>query len=158
MRQQQLLDVGDARFAYLDAGEGLAQQDVGNLQLLADAVIVQPAQLQLVYLQQALVVGPIQHIEPLDVEPATDVQLAEGPLVVGGQVQPGAAGKHAVPHADAQQILQVGLRQGERQALLLEGAVQGEGAKIQGAIKGHRRLGRECAGQGEGAGLAGLAT
>ncbi|MNI69630.1 hypothetical protein D3C73_1253930 [compost metagenome] len=81
--------------------------------------------MQLVYLQQALVVGPIQHVEPLDVEPAADVQLAEGPLVIRGQGQFGAAGKPAVPHADAQQILQIGLGQGERQALLLDSPVQG---------------------------------
>ncbi|MNL05735.1 hypothetical protein D3C87_1263470 [compost metagenome] len=158
LRQQQLLDVGDPSFAYLDAGEGFAQQYVGYLQLLADAVIVQAAQLQLVYLQQSLVVGPIQHVEPLDVEPAADVQLVEGPLVIRGQGQFGVAGKPAVPHADAQQILQIGLGQGERQALLLEGTVQGEGAEIQGAIKGHSRLGMQGALQGERAALAGLAA
>ena len=50
------------------------------------------------------------------------------PPVIGGQRQLDAAGELAFPHADAQQILQVGLCQGERQPLLLEGAVQGEGA------------------------------
>ncbi|MNH03918.1 hypothetical protein D3C79_631930 [compost metagenome] len=44
--QQQLLDVGDPLLTDLDTGEGLAQQYVVDLQLLAHAVIVQPAQLQ----------------------------------------------------------------------------------------------------------------
>ena len=52
--QHQLLEVGDPVFVDLDAGEGFAQQYVANLYLLADAVLVQPAQLQTIYLQQAL--------------------------------------------------------------------------------------------------------
>lgn len=127
LRQQQLLHVGDPLFVDLDAGIGFAQQDVGDAQLLAQAIIVQAAQLQILYLEQALVVGPIQHVEPRDLESTAYLQLADGPLAVGGQVQPGAAGKLAVPYADAQQILQVGLSQGQRQPLLADGAVQGEG-------------------------------
>ena len=156
--QQQLLDVGDPLFVDLDAGEGFGQEDVGYLHLLADAVIVQAAQLQAVNLQQALVVGPIQHVEPRDVEPAADVQLVQGALLIGGQRQLDAAGEFAVPHADAQQILQIGLRQGEGQALLADGAIQGEGGQPQGAVKRHRRPGVEGRAEGEGSALAGLAT
>ena len=158
LRQQQLLHVGDPLFVDLDAGIGFAEQDVGDAQLLAQAIIVQAAQLQIPYLEQALVVGPIQHVEPRDLESTAYLQLADGPLAIGDQVKPRAAGKLAVPHADAQQMLQVGLGQGQRQPLLADGAVQGEGGQPQGAVKRHRRPGVEGCVEGEGAGLGGLAA
>ena len=66
-------------FVDLDAGIGFAEQDVGDTQLLAQAIIVQAAQLQILYLEQALVVGSIQHVEPGDLESTAYLQLADGP-------------------------------------------------------------------------------
>ena len=119
---------------------------------------MQAAQLQLLNLQQALVVGPIQHVEPLDIEPATQLQLAQCPLGIGGQHQLGTTGKLAVAHADAQQILQIGLGPAERQALLLDLAVEAEGGEGEVAVKVQFRLVVERPAQGERAALPALAA
>ncbi len=112
--------------------------------------------MQLLNLQQALVVGPIQHVEPIDIEPAAQLQLAQCPLGIGGQRQLGAAGKLAVAHTDAQQILQVGLGPAERQTLLFDLAVEAEGGEGEVAVKVQFCLVVERPAQGERAALSAL--
>ncbi|MNF41785.1 hypothetical protein D3C84_228230 [compost metagenome] len=156
--QQQLLHVGDPSFAYLDAGEGLAQQDIGDPDLLADAVIAQAAQLQALYLQQSLVVGPVQHLQLVDVEAARDLQLAQCPLRIGRDGQLGAAAEQTILHLDPQQILQIGLGPAQRQPLLLDLAVKREGGEAEGTVEVQLALAVEGAGEGQRRGLVGGAA
>ena len=118
--RQQLLQVGGAIFVDLDAGEGLVQGNVLDPHLLADAVVRQTGESQGVELQQPLIVCPIDHLEPVDIEPPLQGQLAEISLGGGGEIKAGLAAQQPVLHLDAYQIGQIGLCQCQGQPLLVD--------------------------------------